>query len=207
MGDSPSFRRFRDCPPFLLFPFLMIPVQKIISGGQTGVDRAALDFAIERGIPHGGYCPKGRRAEDGQIPNRYQLVETESEEYSVRTEKNVKESDGTLIFYRRTLTGGTLLTAELCQAKKKPHFIVDLDNPPEDLPHTFNAWLTTRRIRILNIAGSRESSENNIYAKAKACLPSLFQLTAEKRRALARKRGRRTKPTWRVSEDTDRWIY
>jgi hypothetical protein len=77
-----------------------MPPSKIISGGQTGVDRAALDAAIELGIPHGGHCPRGRRAEDGRIPDRYQLTETDSAQYRVRTERNVLDADATLILCR-----------------------------------------------------------------------------------------------------------
>ncbi|MCD6446738.1 MAG: putative molybdenum carrier protein, partial [Candidatus Marinimicrobia bacterium] len=83
---------------------------KIISGGQTGADRAGLDAAMELNIPVGGWCPKGRKSEDGPIDNKYPLQETTSGDYRVRTERNVKESDGTLIFTLGKPTGGTALT-------------------------------------------------------------------------------------------------
>ena len=96
-------------------------VEKIISGGQTGADRAALDFAIEHGLPHGGWCPKGRRAEDATIPSQYQLKETPSKNYSHRTEWNVRDSDGTVIFtIKATLTGGSRKTAEFAENHCKP---------------------------------------------------------------------------------------
>src|SRR5688572_12994856 len=88
-------------------------VQRIVSGGQTGVDRGALDAAIALGIEHGGWCPRGRLAEDGQIPRRYQLTETKTSKYRERTERNVLDSDGTLILFRALLSGGTELTRRL----------------------------------------------------------------------------------------------
>ena len=92
---------------------------KIISGGQTGVDRAALDVAVELEIPHGGWCPKGRLAEDGRIPDSYKLRETTSREYAVRTEQNVLDSDGTLILYRESISGGTELTLRLAEKHRR----------------------------------------------------------------------------------------
>lgn len=91
-------------------------VNKIVSGGQTGVDRAGLDVAIQLGIDHGGWCPKGRRAEDGRIPGCYQLAEADSDEYAFRTERNVVDSDGTLILFFATLRGGTELTYRLARS-------------------------------------------------------------------------------------------
>src|SRR2546428_7239726 len=96
-------------------------IEKIISGGQTGADRAALDFAIARGIPHGGWCPRGRLAEDGVISDRYQLTETPSANSAQRTEGNVRDSDGTVIFsIGPKLTGGSKQTAEFARQHRKP---------------------------------------------------------------------------------------
>ena len=96
-------------------------LQKIISGGQTGVDRAALDFALARGIPHGGWCPKHRRAEDGPIDGRYQLKETPSANYVQRTEWNARDSDGTVVFsIGAILTGGSKKTVELARKHRRP---------------------------------------------------------------------------------------
>src|SRR5437868_7117285 len=112
---------------------------KIISGGQTGVDRAALDVAIELGIPHGGWCPRGRRAEDGVIPPRYQLAEHESPSYDDRTRRNVAESDATLILCdqeaTRPLQGGTKLTCDEARRLHKPCLLISLgaDSPQEHL--------------------------------------------------------------------------
>src|ERR1700738_4227821 len=96
-------------------------LRKIISGGQTGADRAGLDFAIERGLEHGGYVPRGRKAEDGRIDDRYNLVELSTSSYSARTRRNIKESDGTVIFsLERLLSGGTKLTQDYANKLGKP---------------------------------------------------------------------------------------
>ena len=132
---------------------------KIISGGQTGADRAGLDFAIAAGIPHGGWCPKGRKAEDGVIPAKYQLTETNSTDYLTRTRWNVRDSDATMVFtIKPTLSGGSLRTAEYALKKGKPllHFHQGSDFEPL-LP-----WISSNLIQTLNIAGSRESSESGI---------------------------------------------
>ncbi len=148
-------------------------VRKIISGGQTGVDRAGLDFAIENQIPHGGYCPKGRKAEDGKISNSYNLIETATSNYKERTEKNLIESDGTLIINKGELSGGTLLTANLCKKHKKPLFIVDLSNITAKTKEEFNSWIKDNSIKTLNIAGPRES-KSQLYLQAKDCLGILL---------------------------------
>ena len=107
-------------------------VEKIISGGQTGADRAALDVALELKIPCGGWCPKGRRAEDGRIDDRYPLKETPSTDYRVRTRLNVEESDGTLVITRGPLTGGTALTIKLVRENGK----TPPDHRPEPEPRS-----------------------------------------------------------------------
>lgn len=151
----------------------MVP-ERIISGGQTGVDRAALDFAIERRYEYGGYCPKGRRAEDGAIPLHYNLTETKSADYADRTEKNVDAADGTLILHRGELSSGTQFTAELCHLKEKPLFMIDLDNPA-GRPDAFRAWLKKSQIKTLNIAGPRESQRPGISAQAAEILRQLLE--------------------------------
>lgn len=146
---------------------------RIISGGQTGVDRAALDFAIEAGIPHGGWCPLKRKAEDGIIGYQYILKETSAADYSIRTKLNVRDSDGTLILNVNKLEGGTLLTVQLAKNMGKPCLIVDLDNIPGK--KTILRWLTTHKIRILNIAGPRESKRPGIYDQTRKTLPGLLK--------------------------------
>jgi hypothetical protein len=129
-------------------------VSKILSSGQTGVDRAALDAALSLGIPCGGLCPKGRRAEDAPIPAHYPLQETTSADYRVRTEKNVLDSDGTLILTHGPVTGGTAYTVKMARKHKKPYFIADLALPADIEP--VMAWLMQNQIQTLNVAGSRE---------------------------------------------------
>ena len=145
--------------------------QKIVSGGQTGVDRAALDVALELGIPCGGWCPGGRRAEDGVIPAKYPMQETESGDYSERTRLNVLDSDGTLILNRGVLSGGTALTAQIAGQNDKPHRVVDLEKPPK--PDDVVNWIRANHIRILNVAGPREEEYPGIHCKASRFLLSM----------------------------------
>ena len=136
-------------------------LQKIVSGGQTGVDRAALDWAISRGLPHGGWCPKGRRAEDGPIPERYLLKETESANYLGRTERNVMESDGTVIFTLKTeLSGGSKRTGDFARKHKKPllHLHPGIEGPGGALA----AFVEGNGIEVLNVAGPRLSGAAGI---------------------------------------------
>jgi len=146
----------------------VISPRRIISGGQTGVDRGALDAAMALGIPHGGWCPRGRRAEDGPIPDRYDLRETDSPEYRVRTERNVIDSDATLILYRGRLSGGTELTLRLAEAHGKRHLVVDLGDPcPAE---EVRRWLRAEGVNVLNVAGPRESQSPGISAQARRFL-------------------------------------
>ena len=139
-------------------------VDRIVSGGQTGVDRGALDAAIALNISHGGWCPRGRLAEDGRIPDRYHLSETDSAEYWVRTEQNVIDSDGTLILYRGKLSGGTQLTYQMTRKHGRPCLLVDLS---EDCDvQAGRRWVAHHRIRVLNVAGPRESSAAGISLDA-----------------------------------------
>ena len=105
---------------------------KIISGGQTGADRAALDWAIEHGLTHGGWCPAGRKAEDGPLDAKYQLAETESAKYRVRTTRNVRDSDATLIVNVGDLDGGTLETLRIAERLGKPVRTIQVDSAPTD---------------------------------------------------------------------------
>ena len=145
---------------------------KIISGGQTGVDRAALDVALELDIPCGGWCPKGRRAEDGPIDPKYPLKETKSEEYPVRTEANVIEADGTLILTVGKPTGGTAYTVKKAVKFKKPYRIVDLGKNPK--PEAVLKWANAYNISVLNVAGPRESKFPGIYENAKIFLEGIL---------------------------------
>lgn len=139
-------------------------VVKIISGGQTGADRAALDVARELGLASGGWVPRGRRAEDGAIPPRYQgLVETDSGAYECRTELNVRDADATVIFTFGPLTGGSALTATLAQSLGKPVLTLDLERAAEDQAVAeLCRWIGQTHPRILNVAGPRLSAEPRI---------------------------------------------
>lgn len=139
-------------------------LEKIISGGQTGVDRAALDVALELGLPCGGWCPKGRRAEDGPLPQRYPLRETPWIGYPQRTAWNVRDADATLVLVKGKPDRGTRLTLQLAKRRKKPCLVVDLACPIR--LEKVKAWIVQRGIRVLNAAGPRESSCPGIYAEA-----------------------------------------
>ena len=150
----------------------VLPVEKIVSGGQTGVDRAALDAAIELGIAAGGWCPRGRRAEDGPIGARYHLRETPSAAYDQRTEWNVRDSDATLILCRGETSGGTRLTETLAHRYGRPLLVLDLDSDPD--PERACEWLRKQGIRVVNIAGPRESCAGGIYARSLRFLTKLL---------------------------------
>jgi hypothetical protein len=145
----------------------------IISGGQTGVDRAALDVALELGIPCGGYCPPGRRAEDGAIPDRYPLTELPSPEYADRTRKNVEVAAATLVLHAGDVAGGTRLTLEVCEELGKPMRTVDVTAAGQHTVDDVAEWIAREvvpRGGVLNVAGPRESESPGIGARAAAFL-------------------------------------
>ena len=146
----------------------------VVTGGQTGVDRAALAAALELGLAVGGWCPAGRRAEDGAIPDSFPLQETPSSDYPERTDWNVRDSDATLILHRGPLSGGTRLTAELARHRGRPLLCRDLQEPhhPAEIAH----WLHLNRVRVLNCAGPRESQAPGITEQARVLLLALFRL-------------------------------
>jgi hypothetical protein len=144
---------------------------RIVSGGQTGVDRAALDVALELGLPCGGWCPQGRRAEDGPIHPRYPLTETPWDGYPQRTEWNVRDSDGTLVLTYGAPDRGTALTVELAARRKKPCLVLDLSEPDVE---AVRAWAEVQQVRTLNVAGPRESSVPGTYAEARRFLRELL---------------------------------
>lgn len=154
-------------------------LEQVIAGGQTGVDRAALDVALELGIPCGGWCPKGRRAEDGSIPELYPLKESPTANYAERTALNVKDSDGTLILSRGALRGGTALTKTFAERYRRPYLVVDLRNATTQQVHD---WLEVNSIRVLNVAGPRESSQPGIARQAAAFLRTLFDNSSPTRK-------------------------
>jgi len=152
-------------------------IGKMISGGQTGVDRAALDVALELGIPCGGWCPKGRKAEDGTIEARYPLQETPSDSYGQRTKWNVRDSDGTLILSWGKPTTGTLLTANECRRTAQPHLVIDLAGEGDQAADVLAAreWIEKNLPSgVLNVAGPRASKHSAVYERARAFIMAVF---------------------------------
>jgi hypothetical protein len=149
-----------------------IMLKKIISGGQTGADRAALDAAIRLGIPHGGWIPKGRIAEDGPLAAKYKLSEMPTDSYPERTEKNVVESDGTLIVSHGPPTGGTEYTRKMVlrHGKQMLHIDLTLYGNVMDAASLVTDWIAMHNIEILNVAGPRASKDPRIYALTLAIL-------------------------------------
>jgi hypothetical protein len=148
-------------------------IKKILSGGQTGVDRAALDFAIDAGIPHGGFCPKGRKSENGRIPDRYNLTDTDSDGYKQRTRKNVFSSNGTLIISRGLLSGGTLKTRKICDVFGKTRHVVNTKAPIDSAE--FVKWVYDHKIETLNVAGPREEKQGGIGKETIRVMTVLFE--------------------------------
>ena len=152
-------------------------IHKVISGGQTGADQAALDVAIKLDIPHGGWIPKGRLTEEGPLPEKYQMQETETASYPERTERNVKDSDGTLIFSHGDLTGGSRLTRELAEKHNRPCLHIDLHTTNAvHAAHKIKSWTIENRIGILNVAGPRASGDPEIYPAVAGILEAFFYL-------------------------------
>ena len=149
-------------------------LRKVIAGGQTGVDRAALDAAMACGVVAGGWCPRARIAEDGLIPRRYPLEETPSEKYSQRTTWNVRDADATLILTFGVLDGGSELTAKVAARLGKPCVVVSLRGYPEMAPIRELFYLRAGGI-VLNVAGPRESRSPGIYGRSYAFLAALFR--------------------------------
>lgn len=149
-------------------------VEKVISGGETGVDRAALDVALNLEIPCGGYCPSGRWAEDGPIEEKYPLIETEEKAIEVRTGRNVVSSDGTLILLVGEPDHGTRFTLTMVRKQKRPIRIIDLDAKKSNYEE-IATWIQAEGIKTLNIAGPRESSVPGIYDKAANWLSGFFK--------------------------------
>jgi hypothetical protein len=141
---------------------------RIVSGGQTGVDRAALDAALEHGAAAGGWCPLGRKAEDGVIPGRYPLQELPRAGYRQRTKRNVIDSDATLIIYFDTPTGGTEQTLLFCLQQKKPYLLLDGEEiAPQRAALRIIRFVQERQVRILNVAGPRASGDARAYPYAR----------------------------------------
>lgn len=149
-------------------------LEKIISGGQTGADRAALDAGLVAGFPVGGYCPAGREAEDGVIDRRYPLQELEGG-YPERTRKNVQVSDGTAVFYDAVLSGGTQQTVIFCIDENKPCKLIDISLvEPAAAVRAIQEFIAENNIRTLNVAGPRQSGSASVYPYVKAVIALLL---------------------------------
>ena len=146
---------------------------RIVSGGQTGVDRAALDVALGLALPCGGWCPRGRRAEDGAIPPRYPLRETPSSDFEQRTEWNVRDSDATLVLTRGRPAGGTALTIAIARRLGRPRLVVDLRRSPD--AKAVGDWIARERFGTLNVAGPRESQQPGVHDEARRFLEAALR--------------------------------
>lgn len=150
-------------------------ITKIVSGGQTGADRAGLDWAIAHGIPHGGWCPKSRLCEDGTIAPCYDLQETETSDYPERTRRNVRDSDGTVIFTMTSkLSQGSLLTLRTAEKLGKPCLHLAAGNSIQDNVRRLQEFVRTNAIAVLNVAGTRASKEPAIYEFVCSVLTEAF---------------------------------
>ena len=159
-------------------------IGKILSGGQTGVDRGALDAALEAGVDCGGWCPRGRLAEDGRIPCRYPLREAASSRYIERTRRNVRDSDATLVLAWGAPTGGTRATVRWAERLAKPCLVLDLD----DLDDTAAAsracaWIAARGVAALNVAGPRASTRADAQERARRVVALVLEDRATRRRS------------------------
>lgn len=146
--------------------------ERVVSGGQTGVDRAALDAAATAGLAIGGWCPAGRRAEDGPVDTAYPLAETPEAGYAQRTAWNVRDSDATLVLSWGGLEGGTAQTVRYLEDQGRPYHIVALDEDPQ--PGPVREWLREQGFRVLNVAGPRASKVPGIYERARSFLEKVL---------------------------------
>lgn len=149
---------------------------KIISGGQTGADQAALDVAIKMNISHGGWIPKGRLTEDGPLAEKYELQEMPTDSYPKRTEQNVIDSDGTVIITHDKLTGGSALTGKMAEKHTTPWLHLDMEQM--SVPYAarmLQTWIIDNGIRVLNVAGPRASGDPEIYSMVTKMLESVLQ--------------------------------
>lgn len=173
MASTPN----ENCVETLKKPFgaKSVTITRIVSGGQTGADQAALDFAIDRGIPHGGWIPKGRITEAGVLSEKYLLTEMPTASYPKRTEQNVIDSDGTLIVSHGKLIGGAEHTCKMAEKHGKPCIHVDMENMPlKEAVTLIWDWIHENEIEVLNVAGARASNDTKIYPTTKSILEALL---------------------------------
>jgi hypothetical protein len=157
--------RLKPAPQIFFELSMPVPAGfKIISGGQSGADRAALDAALEMNIPCGGWCPQDRSAEDGPINPKYQLTPAPGAGNRERTRLNVRDSDGTVIFSFGQLRGGSLDTLQDCRELSKPHLLIDASQiSAQNAAESLRRFVGDHAIVILNVAGPRTSEEAGIY--------------------------------------------
>lgn len=152
-------------------------LHRIVSGGQTGADRAALDAALEKGFPCGGWCPAGRLADDGPLPSIYPLSELSSGGYRQRTIRNVKDSDGTVLFFFGEPIGGTELTRKTCVRLEKPHHLVDASSvSPREAAAAILDFTNESAVGVLNVAGPSERRTPGIYLYVREVIERLLEL-------------------------------
>jgi len=164
-----------DTPIYYTNGNTSLKLKRVISGGQTGVDRAALDAAMDSGLEVGGWCPRGRKALDGVIPARYPLTETRGKSYQTRTKWNVRDSDATLILCLGEPSGGTALTIKHCEKLGKPFYVHKLNSEYGTYVGSVGSWLSFKNIQVLNVAGPREGRYFPVYDQAHGFLSSLFR--------------------------------
>lgn len=151
-------------------------ILKIISGGQTGVDRGALDAALACGVPCGGWCPEGRKAEDGVIPARYPVTELAGGDYGARTLKNVVDADATVMIYFEKRMGGTLETQKACIHHHKPYLCIDAtQHSPDQAAAKINTFYNASKAKVLNIAGPRSSAASRAQRYAEAAMTAFIK--------------------------------
>jgi hypothetical protein len=156
-------------------------IDKIISGGQTGVDQAALDAAINLGIPHGGWVPKGRKTENGPLPDKYTMRQMPTSSYSERTEQNVIDSDGTLIISRGSLTEGSEYTRKMAMKHHRPWLHIELNKISKfQAAEIVVTWIIENKIKIINVAGPRASKDPEIYVDVLNLIESVYYLSLVK---------------------------
>lgn len=162
-------------PATYCLTYPMMELQKIISGGQTGVDRAALDAAMKRNFPVGGWCPEGRLAEDGVIPDHYPLQELPGGGYRQRTRQNVRDSDATLIIYYDVLSGGTEQTLDFCLKDHKPYLLIDAEAVDTvKAAEKVLRFLGQGSGKVLNVAGPRGGAGDWAYSYTHTVIDKLL---------------------------------
>ncbi len=154
-------------------------LKRIVSGGQTGTDRAALDAALDHGFPAGGWCPEDHKAEDGAIPGRYPVKALPGAGYRQRTKQNVIDSDGTLVIYFDWLFGGTEETVAFCIKEKRPYLLIDAAEVSVDrATEKTRVFIRELNIGVLNVAGPRASDEPEAYGYAKSVITPVLARSA-----------------------------